>query len=425
MMKLLEWKARPSRMPLLLNGARQVGKTYLLQEFGRTCFQDTIYINFETDSRLASEFSGDIDPHRLIGVLELYFNRKINPDSTLIILDEIQACERALTSLKYFCERAPQYPIVAAGSVLGVTVHRNQHSFPVGKVEMLTLYPMDFEEFLRALGQEALIEVIREAYANHAPLPGALHEKALELFKTYLVVGGMPGAVLAYLKDGRMLDALSVQSLILSSYVADMSKYASPAETTRILACFDSIPAQLAKENRKFQYKVVKKGGSATIFGPSIDWLVAAGVVLKCDRIEHPFIPLAAHRDLSAFKLYMADTGLLLCKSGVPASIMFSGWDNSTFSGAIAENYVAASLKAKGYPLYYWESKGTAEIDFILPRGEEVIPIEVKAGVHTKSRSLGVYRAQYKPDHVIRISHRNFGVENGIQAVPMYAVFCM
>lgn len=235
----------------------------------------------------------------------------------------------------------------------------------------------------------------------------------------------MPGAVWAYLKERHMLDAVSIQNLILSSYVADMSKYASPAETTRIMACFDSIPTQLAKENRKFQYKVVRKGGSATLFGSSIDWLTAAGIVLKCRRIEHPFMPLAAHLDLSAFKLYMADAGLLLLKSGIPASIMLTGWENNTFSGAIAENYTAASLKAKGYPLYYWESSGTAEIDFILQRGEEIIPAEVKAGIHTKSRSLAVFRERYKPAHAIRISQKNFGLENGIKSVPLYAVFCL
>ena len=425
MPKLVEWKKRASRMPLLLYGARQVGKTYLLQEFGQQYFRDTIYINFETDAALASEFSRDIEPTHLLTTLEVFFNKKIDPDSTLILLDEVQACERALTSLKYFSERVPQYHIVAAGSLLGVTVNRNQHSFPVGKVEMLTLYPMDFEEFLLALEEDALVSTIREAYAADSGLPEALHTKALELYKTYLVVGGMPGAVWAYLKERHMLDAVSVQNLILSSYVADMSKYASPAETTRIMACFDSIPAQLAKENRKFQYKIVRKGGSATLFGSSIDWLTAAGIVLKCARIEQPFMPLAAHLDLSAFKLYMADTGLLVLKSGIPASMMLTGWENNTFSGAIAENYTAVGLKAKGYPLYYWESGGTAEIDFILQRGEEIIPVEVKTGTHTKSRSLAVYRERYAPAHAVRISQKNFGLENGIKSVPLYAVFCM
>jgi hypothetical protein len=425
MQKLVEWKDRTSRMPLLLYGARQVGKTYLLQEFGQQYFRDIIYINFETDAALASEFSQDIDPTHLLNTLEVFFSKKIDPDSTLIILDEIQACERALTSLKYFSERTPQYHIVAAGSLLGVTVNRNQHSFPVGKVELLTLYPLDFEEFLLALGQEALISAIREAYAADSGLPEALHAKALELYKTYLVVGGMPGAVWAYLKERRMLDAAPVQNLILSSYVADMSKYASPAETTRIMACFDSIPTQLAKENRKFQYKVVRKGGSATLFGPSIDWLTAAGIVLKCARIEHPFMPLAAHLDLGAFKLYMADTGLLVLKSGIPAQLLLSGWENNTFSGAIAENYAATSLKAKGYQLYYWESGSTAEIDFVLQQNADIIPLELKAGIHTKSRSLAVYRERYKSAHAIRISQKNFGLENGIKSVPLYAMFCL
>ncbi|HOV95001.1 MAG TPA: ATP-binding protein [Spirochaetales bacterium] len=423
--KLLEWKNRSSRLPLLLYGARQVGKTYLLQEFGARYFQDTMIVNFEVDTTLAREFSGDIDPTRLINTLEIYFNRKIDPDTTLIVLDEIQASERALTSLKYFAERAPQYHIVAAGSLLGVSMHRSQYSFPVGKVEMLTLYPMDFEEFLLALNETALVPAIRDGFSNNTPLPGALHAKALDLYKTYLVVGGMPAAVKAYVEQHRVLDAAVVQQLIVSSYVADMAKYATPTETTRVMACFDSIPAQLAKDNHKFMYKVVKKGGSATLFGPSIDWLTAAGMVLKCTKIEQPQLPLSAYVDLGSFKLYLIDTGLLVLKSGLPANLVLSGWENSTFLGAITENYAAQCIATKGYPLFYWESNGVAEVDFLIQQADAIIPVEIKASDHTRSRSLALYRERYKPPYAIRVSQKNFGLEQGLRSVPLYALFCL
>ena len=425
MQKLLEWKNRSSRLPLLMYGARQVGKTYLLQEFGARYFRDTMLVNFEVDTALAREFSGDIEPNRLINTLEVYFNRKIDPDATLIVLDEIQASERALTSLKYFAERAPHYHIVAAGSLLGVSMHRSHYSFPVGKVEMLTLYPMDFEEFLLALNQTALVPAIRDGFSNNAPLPEALHEKALELYKTYLVVGGMPAAVKAYSEQHRVLDAASVQQLIVSSYVADMVKYATPAETAKVMACFDSIPAQLAKDNHKFMYKVVKKGGSATLFGSSIDWLTAAGMVLKCTKVNQPQLPLSAYIEPGSFKLYLVDTGLLVLKSGLPANLVLSGWENSTFLGAIAENYAAQCLAAKGYPLFYWESNGTAEVDFLLQQADMVIPVEIKASDHTRSRSLALYRERYKPSYAIRVSQKNFGLEQGLRSVPLYALFCL
>ncbi len=425
MEKLVAWKNRPGRMPLVVYGARQVGKTYLLNCFGKEQFEDVVYVNFETDDSLALAFSGNIDPARLLNTLEVYFRTQIIPGKTLIILDEIQACDRALTSLKYFCEKAPKYDVVAAGSLLGVSVNRERYSFPVGKVELLTLYPLEFEEFLLALGEERLIAAIRESVETDSPMPELLHGRALEHYRTFLVVGGMPGVVNAYLREGRIMDARSTQSLILNSYVADMSKYATPAETTRIMACFDSIPAQMAKENRKFQYKVVRKGGSATLFGASIDWLAAAGIVVKCDKIEQGFMPPEAYRDISAFKLYMSDAGLLTAKSGVIPMTLLSEREENTFAGAIAENFIAQNLQALGYRLYYWASNGQAEVDFLIQRGDELIPVEVKSGHHTRSRSLSVYRQKYKPAYSIRLSTKQSGFENGIKSVPLYAVFCL
>jgi predicted AAA+ superfamily ATPase len=412
-------------MPLLIYGARQVGKTFLIDRFGRDHFENVVYVNFETNISLSEIFSGDIEPSRLLNILDVYFQTRIVPEKTLIIFDEIQSCERALTSLKYFCEKAPEYHVVAAGSLLGVSVNRSQFSFPVGKVELQTLYPLDFEEFLAALDESPLISEIRQSFEKSTPLPDPLHTRAMEHYRTFLAIGGMPGVVNAYLAERRVMDALSSQHLILNSYIADMAKYATPAETTRIAACFDSIPAQLAKENKKFQYKVVRKGGSATLFGAAIDWLSAAGIVVKCDKIEHGFVPAEAYRDLSAFKLYMSDAGLLTAKSGIiPMSILSDRQDN-TFAGAIAENFIAQNLLAAGYRLYYWASAGQAEVDFILPTPEGLIPVEVKSGQHTRSRSLSIYREKYRPAYCIRMSSKHFGYENGIRSVPMYAVFCL
>jgi len=422
---LVAWANKPERMPLVLYGARQVGKTWLIREFGETCFNDTIYVNFEVDAALSRDFEGNLDPARLINILEAYSGKRIVADKTLIVFDEVQACGRALTSLKYFREAAPQYRVIAAGSTLGISIKSGPLSFPVGNVEIATLHPLDFEEFLEALGEDPLLAAIREGFDADLPLPESIHAKALDLYRTYMVVGGMPAAINAYLRERRVLDSSLIQRDILSAYTADMTKYATAPEAAKIIACYDSVPAQLAKENRKFQYKVVRKGGSATMFGASIDWLAASSIVAKCDKIEGGFMPPAAHRDLSAFKLYMGDVGLLANKAGVPAQLMLSAHGGFTFLGAMAENYVAQSLSAKGYPLYYWESGGRAEVDFILPKGEALIPVEVKAGEHAKSRSLSVYRERFKPELSVRLSARHFGFESGIKSVPLYAAFCL
>ena len=422
--KLLNWKNSSNRKPLILNGARQVGKTWIINEFGKTYYKDVVYINFETNARLANEFDSDISPNFLLNRMELFFEKHIMPDETLIIFDEVQVCERALTSLKYFCEDAPQYHIVAAGSLLGVALNREKYSFPVGKVDLLTLYPLDFEEFLWANGRELLSNEIRLCYENNQPMSESIHQVALELYKTYLVVGGMPAAINEHLKEKKMFAAADTQSLILNTYIADMAKYSTPSDSAKTLACFNSIPAQLAKENRKFQYKVAQKGGSASLFGASIDWLCAAGIITKCNKIEHGMMPIAVYQDLSSFKIYMSDVGLLTLKSGiVPHDIV--GESNNIFIGAITENYVANALRANGFELFYWESNSQAEVDFIIPDYDKIIPVEVKANLHVKSRSLSVYVQKYKPEYSIRVSAKNFGLENGIKSVPLYAVFCI
>lgn len=423
--RLLAWKGKTSnRLPLIVNGARQVGKTYILRKFGAEQFKNVVYINLETNLAVASYFSDNITPERLLRYLEASTGERIIPGETLIILDEIQSCERALTSLKYFCEETPEYHIVAAGSLLGVAINRQRYSFPVGKVETITLYPLDFEEFLWARGREVLCEEIRHAYETMEPLPDALHQEAIELYREYLLIGGMPACINAFLNSGSFLDVPLIQSEILDNYIADMAKYASNTDSVKIRACYNSIPAQLAKDNKKFQYKVVQKGGSAALFGASIEWLNLAGVVLKCQRINQAYEPIAVYADLSAFKLYMGDVGLLTMKSGISQQTVLSG-EGNTFMGAVTENYVAQQLVAKGYDLYYWESGSTAELDFVLQKGRQIIGIEVKKGEHVRSRSLSVFVSSYKPSHSIRLSLKNFGEKDNLKSVPLYAVFCV
>jgi hypothetical protein len=422
---LIKWKNKgKNRMPLILSGARQVGKTYILREFGRKQYKNSVYVNLETNLNVASYFENDISPERIIRFLEASFNEAIIPEETLIILDEIQFCERALTSLKYFHESANEYHIVAAGSLLGVAINRIRYSFPVGKVETFTLYPMDFEEFLWAAQRNKLATMISESYYQDACLPEAIHFQALELYKIYLIVGGMPAAVKMYADTQKILEIPDIQNNILNSYIADMAKYATNSESVKIRAAYNSLPNQLAKNNKKFQYKVVQKGGNAKIFGTAIEWLVFSGVVLKCQKNEKALMPLAAYTDLSSFKLYMADTGLLTMKSGLAYQTVLSNLEtNNMFLGALAENFVAQELASKNYPLFYWESKGIAEIDFLIQDGEKVIPVEVKSGIHTRSRSLSLFVKKYKPDYGIRISSKNFGFENKIKSIPLYAVY--
>lgn len=424
---LISWKNQSAgRMPLLVYGARQVGKTHILREFGAQNYKNVAYINLETNLTVSSYFSDNIEPERIIRFLETEIRERIVPGETLIIFDEIQSCERALTSLKYFNEEAPEYHIACAGSLLGVAINRDQFSFPVGNVDSLSLFPLDFEEFLWALGETRLCEDIKTAFSANEALPAALHEKAMDLYRIYLVVGGMPRAVLTYFETGSLLTVPDVQNNIINDYIADMAKYASNTESVKIRAAYNSIPVQLAKENKKFQYKLAQRGGTATIFGSAIDWLSFAGVVLKCTKIEQGFMPISVYSDLASFKLYMSDVGLLTMKSGISQqTILSAGVVDNTFLGAITENYVAQVFSAKNYGLYYWATDGKAELDFVLQIGNEIIAVEVKTGTRTKSKSLAMFAEKYKPSYSIRISGKNFGFENNIKAVPLYAVFCI
>ncbi|MCL2027578.1 MAG: AAA family ATPase [Bacteroidales bacterium] len=424
--ELLAWKNQKDRKPLILNGARQVGKTYALEHFAKEHFDNVVYLNMELETTLHDILDGDLSPKRIIQHLELTKKQNITPDKTLIFFDEIQACERALTALKYFCEQAPEYHVAAAGSLLGVAVGREKYSFPVGKVDELYMFPLDFEEFLWALGYDGLAEEIRHHFESNEAMNTAVHKTALELYKKYLVIGGMPAVVKKFVETESFLDAQIIQNNIFNEYVADMSKYADTTTSVKIRACYNSVPAQLAKENRKFQYKIVQKGGTATIFGESIEWLNFAGTALKCQKITEGNLPIAVYAYFPDFKLYMSDVGLLTLKSGLPAEWLVSeNNEENNFMGSVTENYVAQALTANKIPLFYWKNDNTAEVDFVLQKGVEVIPVEVKRGVNTRSKSMGIFAKQYNSPYSIRISQKNFGFENGIKSVPLYAVFCI
>ena len=423
---LAEWKTSPYRKPLILQGARQVGKTYSVLEFGRKHYDNVAYFNFETSPRLAETFAENIEPDYLIPILSRLANQTIVKERTLIFLDEVQLCERALTSLKYFCELAPEYHIIVAGSLLGVAVNREQFSFPVGKVDIKTLYPMDMEEFLLACGEHELVGKIKGCFAENTPLPAALHEAALQYYRQYLVIGGMPDCVKKFLETKNYILVRHTQAMTLASYLNDMSKYNTANEIKKTRLVYDNITVQLSKENTRFQYKLVKKGGRASEFENAIEWLSLSGIVTKIYRVEHPKKPLENYRDIDAFKIYVSDVGLLCAKKDiVPEDILYLSEELNDFKGGMVENYVCAQLTANGYANYYWLSERSAEVDFIIQRQGQIIPIEVKAADNTRAKSLGVYMQMFKPEYAIKLSTKNFGFEDGKKTVPLYAAFCI
>lgn len=421
--KLHIWKNSKTRIPLLLQGARQVGKTYTALEFGRREFANTVYLNFEETQYLKDIFEPDLKPHRILRAIEAHTGQTILPEKTLIIFDEIQAAEPALTSLKYFCEAAPEYCIIAAGSLLGVAVNRNKYSFPVGKVDMMTMYPLDFEEFLHAIGAKKIADMIRNHAASNTPMP--LHQQALEYYRQYLVVGGMPRAVREYIESKDFNNVLAAQHTLNDSYIADMAKYSTPQETARTLAVWRCIPAQLAKENQKFQYKLIKSGARAHQYEMSLDWLISSGMINKCTLAREGLLPLCVYADNGSFKAYMVDTGLLCSKFHIPANIILTSPHSfDGFKGALAENYVMQALIANGLEPYYWTSDGKAELDFLFQdTAGNILPVEVKSADNVRSKSLHFFRKKYDVPFAYRISVRNFGYEDGIKSVPLYAVF--
>lgn len=423
--RLDAWRTDPQRKPLIIQGARQVGKTFSILEFGRNRYSNVIYVNFESNVQAVNIFRRDLEPERIIDELSVMFRQNISPGNTLIFFDEIQACERALTSLKYFCEGKPEYHIISAGSLLGVALNRNQYSFPVGKVMMETLYPLDFEEFLWAMGRRDLADLIRRCYEHRVQM--SLHEIALDYFRLFMVVGGMPEVVLSYKKDADYNLATAIQKNILTSYLADMAKYALPSETTRIMAAFQSIPSQLAKPNHKFMYRHIKPGARAHEYESAVHWLRCSGIIHICHRIAEGKLPLSVYAEPSFFKIYMADTGLLSSHFGIPAQIIREERaDIDMVKGALTENYVCFSLVVNGYTPYYWESKGRAEVDFVLQSSRgEIIPIEVKSSDNVRSKSLARFCELYPPSYAIRLSTKNFGSDSFIRSIPLYALFCL
>lgn len=426
-MSFLEaWKESEHRKPLILQGARQVGKTYAVLEFGRNFYENVAYFNFETNPKLNETFEENISPDYLIPILSHISGQTIVKEKTLIVFDEVQLCERALTSLKYFCEDAPEYHIIVAGSLLGVAVNRAKFSFPVGKVDMKALYPMDMEEFMLAMGENALVEQIKKCFESDSPMPSALHDAAMQLYRQYLVVGGMPECVMQFAQTKDYILVRHMQNTILASYLNDMSKYNNLNEIKKTRLVYDNITVQLSKKNTRFQYKLIKKGGRASEFENAIEWLCLSGIVSQVYKVEQIKKPLENYRNIDAFKTYVSDLGLLCAKKDLAATdILYMVEELNDFKGGMAENYVNTQLSINGYKTYYWESERGAEIDFVIQRDGQLIPIEVKSADNTKAKSLRVYMDTYKPAYAIKISAKNFAFEDKKKIVPLYAAFCI
>lgn len=420
------WKKNQYRKPLVLQGARQVGKTYSVLEFGRINYENVAYFNFETNPKLNRTFEENISPDYLIPILSHISGQTIVKEKTLIIFDEVQLCERALTSLKYFCEDAPDYHIIVAGNLLGVAVNRAKFSFPVGKVDMKTMYPMDMEEFMIAMGEEKLAAQVRQCFETNTAMPSALHDAAMQLYRQYLVVGGMPECVLQFAQTRDYILIRNTQDTILASYLNDMSKYNNLNEIKKTRLAYDNITVQLSKKNTRFQYKLIKKGGRASEFENAIEWLCLSGIVSQVYRIEQIKKPLENYRDIDAFKIYVSDLGLLCAKKDLAANdILYMAEELNDFKGGMAENYVNVQLSINGYHTYYWESARGAEIDFVIQRNEQLIPIEVKSADNTRAKSLKVYMETYDPEYAIKLSAKNFAFEDNKKTVPLYAAFCI
>lgn len=430
--KLQAWSESSHRKPLVIFGARQVGKTYAIKQLASDRYDSLAYIDFSRDAQAAALFDASLAPTELVPKLEVFLHTSINPDRTLIVFDEVQLCERALTSLKYFCDDAPQYHVVAAGSLLGVALKRERYSFPVGKVDLLQLHPLSFEEFLWAHGETRLADAIRDAYENAPDQAFALHDRAMQLVHEYELIGGMPEIVSAYVaNDAPGIDAMesarNKQQEINVAYLADMAKYATPTETPRVMAVWNSIPQQLAKENHKFQYKLIKSGGRAAIYENAIAWLDAAGIIMRCTQVTEATAPLKTFENSSSFKIYTADVGLLSAQyEAIPQDLEPATDKAAGFRGGITENYVLQQLVASDSSVYYWGTTSKAEVEFIARAKQgDVIPIEVKSGRNVTARSLESFRERYHPPYLVRVSARNFGVGNGIRSIPLYAAWLL
>ena len=416
--KLIDWKESQNRKPLIIRGARQVGKTWLMKEFGKTQYKKTIYINFEDNDLMREHFSKDLNTKRIIEGLELEHS-KIDSKNTLIILDEIQECPKALTALKYFYENNPEYHIVAAGSLLGVALHEDV-SFPVGKVDFLDLYPLSFLEFLDAMGEENFVELLNKPDSDNIK---TFKPKYIEWLKKYYYIGGMPEVVNDFVKNNDYKKARKIQENILSAYTSDFSKHISSTGKLKIDLLWESIPNQLTQESKKFVYKKIKQGARADEFEEALSWLINCGLVYKINRITKPALPIRAYEDTKAFKLFILDVGLLCALSKLPARTLLDGDKIFTeFNGALAEQYVLQQLKTlDDMEVAYWISKsGNAEIDFVIQTDGYVIPVEVKATTNLQAKSLKVYREKFEPEISIRTSLADFEINNGLFNIPLF-----
>ncbi len=419
--QLYKWKENKNRKPLIIEGARQVGKTWLMKEFGKIAYKDTVYINFDSNSKMADLFSSDLNIERLIMGLEIYIGRKINPDNSLLIFDEIQEVPRALSSLKYFYEDAPQYNIVCAGSLLGIALHGGT-SFPVGKVDFLNLYPLSYREFLMAVVGKSYVELLDNGDYD---MIKAFKQTYIDALKQYYFVGGMPEAVQSFVLNKDFKEVRDIQKRILLAYEQDFSKHAPIEIVPKIRMLWNSIPSQLAKENKKFIYGLVREGGRAKEYEAAIMWLCDCGLVYKVSRINTAGIPLKAYEDLKAFKLFVVDVGLLGCMTGLHQSVLL---DENTlfveFKGALTEQYVCQQLSALDELdiYYYTNDRGSCEVDFVIDTGEKIIPVEVKAQTNLKAKSLKTYCERFSPDLAVRTSMSDYKAEEWLVNLPLYAI---
>jgi len=421
MQQLINWKNKKNRKPLIIRGARQVGKTWLMKEFGKENYSKVVYINFDNNERMKNLFEGSLEIERIITGIELYAGHKIDVDNTLLIFDEIQEVPKALTSLKYFNEDAPQYQIVCAGSLLGVALH-NGTSFPVGKVEFMDLYPLSFFEFIMALGKTPHATLLQNKDFDMA---ATFKQDYIDLLKYYYYVGGMPEVVMSFTENKDFNEVREIQQRILSAYEQDFSKHAPNETVPRIRMLWNSIPGQLAKENKKFIYGLVKEGARAKEYELALLWLTDCGLVHKIHRVKAPSLPLSAYEDLKAFKLFLLDIGLLSCMTGLRQETLLDGNNLfKEFKGALTEQYVLQQLETiKNLNIYYWTNdRGTAEIDFVIDNGHDVIPIEVKAEQNLQAKSLKSYREKFHPQISLRVSMADYKKEEWLVNLPLYAV---
>jgi predicted AAA+ superfamily ATPase len=423
---LHEWNKQKKPLPLMLIGARQTGKTFILEDFCRKNFEYTVYLNFFENIDFASFFQNSLNVQTILSNIEIYFEKKIAIEKTVFFFDEIQECEAAIASLKFFAESELPFKIVTAGSLLGVKLKRMKMPFPVGKVQIEHLYPMDFEEFLWATGETLLADNIKEQFKNNAAFPEIIHKKAILLYRNYLCIGGMPASVRDFVEKQKdlLLTDFSIKDNILTGYLADMTKYTDRLDAVKIHQVYRTMPAQLAKPQTKFLYKVVEQGGNSEKYQTAIEWLLEADMLLRCDLVNNIQSPLLAFTVNNFFKLYLSDVGLMTALAKIKYGEIMQP-DNMTFLGFLTENYVAQEFTSSKIDLFYWNSGNKAEIDYVVNLTDGIVPIEVKSTRNVHSKSLNVYVEKYKPPYSIRISQKNFGFENGVKSVPLYAAFCI